>query len=111
MFYMIHGDTIPRYMSIPWYGLERMDGRTEKMLRSKEINYDYFVMGHHHQAFDWDASHGERMCNGSFSSGNMFASKELALMSPPTQMFFGVHPEQGITWRYKIRLNQAETEK
>ena len=110
-FYMTHGNTIPRYMSIPWYGLERMDGRITKMLQAKKIDYDYLVFGHHHNAFDWDSSHGERICNGSFNCGNVFAAKELALSTRPTQMLFGVHPHIGITFRYKIRLDASDFDK
>lgn len=109
-FYMEHGDRIKKYLTIPWYGLERGDNRILKMMRLMDKDYDYFVIGHHHVPFECDANRGERICNGTFSSGNPFAMRELKVAARPTQKLFGVHPEVGISFRYNVRLDfEGET--
>ena len=107
-FYLTHGDDLVRYMGVPWYSLERMDGKVTLMLQEQDIKFDYIVMGHHHQSIQWDRPWGERIVNGSFSAGNPFAAKKLQLSTRPTQTMFGVHPEHGISWRYLIRLDRIK---
>lgn len=104
-FYMEHGDRIKKYWSIPWYGLERGDNRVLKMMRALGKDYDYFIIGHHHVPFEWDANRGERICNGTFSSGNPYAMRDLKVVARPTQKLFGVHKDVGITFRYNIRMD------
>lgn len=103
-FYLTHGDDLVRYMGVPWYAMERADGRTTKMLQMIGQEYDHMVIGHHHQAIMWDAGPGERIVNGSFSSANYYAAKKMHLMTHPRQVIFGVHPDRGITFRYFIGL-------
>jgi hypothetical protein len=110
-FYLTHGDDLRRYMGIPWYSLEKMDGRVKDIMQSIGKKYDYMCIGHHHTAFDWDSAAGERICNGSFSSGNYYAAKKLWLSCRPTQVLFGVHPDIGITFKYKIRMDQGHRKK
>jgi len=104
-FYIEHGDRIKSYMNVPWYSVERIDNRISKMLGLKNESYQYFLIGHHHVPFEWDVNNGERICNGTFSAGDPYAMKELRVLSRPTQKFFGVHKQKGITWRYNIRLD------
>lgn len=105
-FYLTHGDELVRYMGVPWYALERMDNRTTRMLQAIGKEYQYMIIGHHHESFSWDAPVGERICNGTFSYGNPFALKKLRTMSRPSQTLFGVHPQWGITFKYILRLDQ-----
>lgn len=107
-FYLTHGDDIQRYMQIPWYGLERYDGKVMKLMQSIGKKYTYLCIGHMHVPFQWDAAVGERFCNGSFSSGNHFAAKKLQSTTRPTQIMFGVHPERGISFRYLLRLDSGK---
>ncbi|MDD5012612.1 MAG: hypothetical protein PHQ66_03135 [Candidatus Nanoarchaeia archaeon] len=107
-FYITHGDDIQRYMQIPWYGLERYDGKEMKLMQSIDKTYDYLCVGHLHVPFQWDAAVGERFCNGSFSSGNHFAAKKLQASTRPTQLMFGVHPERGVSFRYLLRLDSKK---
>lgn len=104
-FYLEHGDRIKKFWQIPWYGIERADNRVLKMMRALNQDYDYFVIGHHHVPFECDANRGERICNGTFSSGNPYAMRDLKVMARPTQKLFGVHREVGITFRYNVRLD------
>lgn len=104
-FYLEHGEYIYKYWGISWYGIERRDNRLLQMMRALKKEYDYYCIGHLHEAFEWDKARGERIANGSFCSGNPYAMRELALSTRPTQKLFGVHPQVGITWRYNIRLD------
>ena len=105
-FYLDHGNHLGmRYMGIPWYGLEKADGRLMKMMAGIDKKYDYICIGHHHTHFQWDAARGERFCNGSMSSGNFYAAKKMQLTCRPTQLLFGVHPDRGVTFRYPLRLD------
>jgi predicted phosphodiesterase len=106
-FFITHGNDIQRFMGMPWYGMERYDHRMTKVLKAKDIEYDYLLMGHHHTPFQWDASWGERIGNGTFSRCNYFAAKKLQSTTRPSQMLFGVHPQHGISFRYLIRLDNV----
>jgi hypothetical protein len=109
-FYLSHGDSIRSYNGVPWYGLERADGKTTMMLQAEDIAYQYFVCGHFHQPLEWDRPIGERIVNGTFSSGNVFAAKDLRSSMRPSQKLFFVHPEHGISARYTIRLDKKSRE-
>jgi len=107
-FYLEHGDAVQRYMRMPWYGMQRSDGETLMMMQSMKKTYHYYIMGHHHEPFEWDRPVGERICNGTFARGNAFAMRYLKSTVRPTQKFFFVHPEIGITARYNIRLDMKK---
>lgn len=104
-FHLEHGDNTPKYLRMPWYGIQRNDGETLMMMQALNKSYDYYVTGHFHEAFEWDRPRGERIGNGSFCSGNQFAMSKLKVTTRPTQKLFGVHKEVGITFRYNIRLD------
>lgn len=105
-FYLTHGDELIRYMGVPWYSLERMDNRTAKVMQALGKEYQYMIIGHHHEPFSWDSPVGERICNGTFSYGSPYALKKLRALTRPSQMLFGVHPEWGISFRYVLRLDK-----
>lgn len=104
-FYLEHGDAIQKYMRLPWYGIARADGDTTMMLQAMGKTYDYYCLGHFHEPFTWDRPHGQRICNGTFASGNQFAMHKLKVTVRPTQMFFLVHPKTGAVGHYPIRLD------
>lgn len=104
-FYLEHGEMLKKYWGISWYSMERRDNRILQMMRSLKRDYDYYIVGHLHESFEWDKGRGERIGNGAFVSGNPFAMRELGLITRPTQKLFGIHKEVGITWRYNIRLD------
>ncbi len=104
-FYMEHGDAIQKYMRLPWYGIARADGDTTMMLQAMNKTYDYYCIGHFHEPFTWDRPKGQRICNGTFATGNAFAMHQLKTTVRPTQMFFLVHPEAGAIGHYPIRLD------
>lgn len=104
-FYMEHGDAIQKYMRLPFYGMARADGDTTMMLQAMKKTYDYWVIGHFHEPFTWDRPLGQRICNGTFAGGNVYAMHKLKVTVRPTQMFFLVHPETGAVGHYPIRMD------
>lgn len=106
-FFLFHGNEIKSWLGFPWYGQERMDARLAQVLKLVDKGYDYFVHGHWHSAIQLDAGAGERLCNGSFVGCTPY-SLSMGKANRPTQLLFGVHPEHGITWSHRIRLDKIE---
>jgi hypothetical protein len=105
-FLLLHGDTIKAWNGIPYYGIDRADARLTKMLSAHGKTYQYLCMGHHHNPGDVDSANGEKILNGTMVGGSLFSINQLHTTSRPSQWFFGVDPEKGITWRYKILLDE-----
>ncbi len=103
-FLLLHGDDIRAWQGIPYYGIDRADARYTLLFQSIDESYDYFVCGHHHNAASIDRPVGEKIVNGAWPGGSIFSLKKLNVSSVPNQLFFGVHPNKGITWRYKLSL-------
>lgn len=107
-FLLLHGDTIKAWNGIPYYGIDRADARLTKMLTAKGKTYQYLCLGHHHNPGDVDSSNGEKILNGTMVGGSTFSINQLHTTSRPSQWFFGISKEEGITWRYKILLDQQD---
>ena len=105
-FLLLHGDTVKAWNGIPYYGIDRADARLTKMLSAHGKTYQYLCMGHHHNPGDVDSANGEKILNGTMVGGSLFSINQLHTTSRPSQWFFGVDPEKGITWRYKILLDE-----
>lgn len=104
-FFIVHGDDIKGWMSLPWYGAERAVGRWQELIREQ---YDYFIFGHHHRMASWESNYKEVIANGSFVGTNEYSAKQLNVGGRPSQVMFGLHPEHGITWRYRLMLDEGE---
>jgi len=48
---------------------------------------------------------GEILLNGSVIGSNEYSLGALTLASKPYQLFFGVHKNKGITFRYNLKLD------
>ena len=105
-FLCTHGEDIKSWNSIPYYGIDRADARYTKLMGANEMPYHYFVVGHFHNAADIDAVGGEKIVNGAWPGASPFSLKVLQTASRPSQMFFGVSPKKGITWRYRLYLDE-----
>jgi hypothetical protein len=105
-FLLIHGDTIKGWNGLPYYGIDRADSRLKTMLASKGQNFRYMCLGHHHNPADIDSPAGEKILNGTMVGGSDFSINILHTSSRPSQWYFGVKPKKGITWRYKILLDE-----
>lgn len=135
-FYLDHGTTFGRrWMGIPFYGIERAEARTRKMLYAMRklrksslhtFNKQNPVMREMIEEcaphiltedlqFDYITlghHHVPWLCegkilNGAFSRGNYYAMKALQSLSIPTQWLFSVHPDIGATWFYPLRLDMG----
>ena len=110
-FLLIHGDNIRGWMGIPWYGIERMMWKLGDLLKDKGININYRVLGHFHNTGELDRAFGELVINGSMIGGTEYSLMSMGEFNRPTQLFFGVHTEIGMTWRYPLRLDLKGVEK
>jgi len=107
-FFLVHGDDIRGWMSLPWYGAQRAVQRWQELVRER---FDYFIFGHHHTTAQWEANYKEVLANGSFVGTNEYSAKQLNIGGRPSQVFFGLHPRIGITWRYRIMLDEGEPQR
>jgi hypothetical protein len=101
-----HGEDIKMYHRIPWYGIERDVRDMADMLWDKGQTPPYYwLYAHFHLAEQAELTHGERIMNGSLVGGSLYSVKKLKTASAPSQTFFGVNENRGITWRYNLHLD------
>lgn len=103
-FLVHHYDVIRAWMGIPYYGLDRYDKNFSRLLGALGQAYDYMIGGHFHNFADVETPVGEWIINGAWPGASYHSLRTLAAASRPSQLFFGVHPDHGITWRYRIDL-------
>jgi len=96
-----HGDNIRSYLNTPYYGLERAVAQ-EIMLNNMGIHYT--LLGHHHRDAMIGLPHGELIVNSSWVGTSPYSSKVMRTGGTPSQSFFFLHPEYGITSRWPIWL-------
>jgi len=101
LFLLVHGDQVKSYLKLPFYGL---DTATRRWMSLVGQRIDYVVLGHHHRNCSFDVAYSEAIINGAFPGGSEYSLRKQYEASEPSQLFFGIHPRKGITWRYKIKL-------
>ncbi len=98
-----HGDCVKTSAGIPWSGVDKalkaMVGMTKNMI-------EYMFMGHYHTAGRTENSFGEMFVNGGFPGPSPFEIKQVMKVSTPSQWFCGINEHRGITWSYKLDLNE-----
>jgi hypothetical protein len=105
-----HGDHIKSSLSIPYYGIDRA---TARWISLSGVFIHYVHLGHCHRSANIDLPHGEQIINGALVGPTPFAVNQLNQASTPKQWFYGLHPRQGVTWRYPLmpsRLQQMEAD-
>lgn len=107
-FLILHGDTIHSWMGIPWYGIQRALWKLGDLLQGQGHRIHYRILGHFHNTGEMDRAPGEFIINGSVCGGSEYSLNAIHEFDRPTQVFFGVHKEIGITWRYHLRLDLPE---
>lgn len=66
---------------------------------------DLFILGHWHQTMDSPLPLGGRVfMSSAWDGGDDFSVNQIKAASNPEQWAFGVHPERGVTWQYRIAL-------
>jgi hypothetical protein len=102
---LLHGDDIPSWNSIPWYGIQRSLLQHYGLIEEK---FNYYIMGHQHTSACIDSEFGEILINGGWAGPSLLALKKLRRKSRPSQWFFGMNDKYGITWKYKLLLDLKE---
>jgi len=108
-FLLIHGDNIRSNLGIPWYGIRKVVSNLKELLESKDQRFHYVTLGHFHNLGLLDGVKGETMINGSVIGGNEFSIGAMFTSSQACQLFCGVHHKKGVTFRYKITVQDALT--
>lgn len=107
-FHVEHGDDIKSWNGIPFYGIERKSKRLTALKNSRNMNTKYFVFGHFHKNTISADLEGETIINGAWVATSAYAYNSFSGYARPTQLLHGVHPENGISWRLPINLDQRD---
>ena len=66
--------------------------------------FNHAIYGHWHSPRYYELNKIKVWCNGSTESTNTYAQERLAAMGTPSQLLLFVHPRQGVTSEYRVRL-------
>jgi len=103
-FAVSHGDDIKSNGGLPWYGMVRRQKGLIALGAMTGQRPRYYVAGHHHCAASLSDIDGEMLVNGSWVGTDPFAYNALAGYREPTQLFHGVNPKYGVSWRLHVKL-------
>lgn len=101
-FLLLHGDHISGGVNSLYTEEQRLQSLISANAKKR---FDYLCLGHFHNAMELETSMGGILVNGSFVGGDIYSMHKLRHVSRPSQSVFGVHPDRGITWKYKIDLD------
>ncbi len=91
-FLIEHGDTVKAWMGIPYYGMEREQGREARRRMNSARGFHYQAIGHWHVGA-WIA--GNVLVNGSLCGTTEF-DHGCGRHAAPSQVSFMVHPKHGV---------------
>lgn len=101
-----HGDDVNSWMGVPYYGLNRIEGKTSHMFNEL---IDYFCVGHFHAPANLN---DRTLINGTMVGGSMLSINKMASNSVPSQKLFYFHPRHGINRESNLYLdNKIKLEK
>lgn len=101
-FFCSHLDGIQSYSGIPLFAIKR---RLDAWF-IQFGGFDYALGGHFHfrvGGYEMSSKYEFSMVS-TLVSDDEWALKKLGISSHPSQNIFGVHPEQGMTWRYPLNV-------
>jgi len=98
-----HGDHVRSWMSLPFYGLDRSVRRWITLMRQP---IEIVAIGHHHRHCNFDVAYAEAIINGAWTGGSRLSVNKMQEAGTPKQLLFGMHPKQGKTWTYDIKLTE-----
>jgi hypothetical protein len=89
------------FMNIPYYGI------TTRMMRLMGIvgQFDYMCLGHFHTPSNLSWGNAEIFVNGCFVTDDQWVLQNLGMPSLAKQVMFFVHPKQGVSARYLVKLD------
>lgn len=99
---IFHGDTIKSHYGIPWYGVDRDVSRVSEVY---DVPFHFVDLAHFHSAAIIDKPYGQKIVNGCLTGVSPLAST-LGVGGIPKQIMYGLHPEDGKSWLYDIRVGQ-----
>jgi len=106
-----HGDNIPSWNGIPWYGIERKTRRMVALQNSLGQKISYFVLGHFHSCSSMADLKGEVLINGAWPATSAYSYESFSGYREPMQLLHGVSAKYGISWRLPVKLKNEEKEK
>lgn len=104
-FFCTHLDGIPSYSGIPLFAIKR---RLDAWF-IQFGGFNYALGGHFHKRVIGDemsSRYGFSMVSTLISDDD-WALKKLGISANPSQNLFGVHPREGVTWRYGLQVDEA----
>lgn len=110
-FLMFHGDDIKSWQGIPYYGIDRAAKNYHELLELLGLKYNYLEIGHFHVPSELSGVTTEKFVNGCWPGGSLYSMKGLVTANYPVQKLFAVHPTQGVTYRYPIKLTLSKKRK
>lgn len=110
-FLMFHGDDIKSWQGIPYYGIDRAAKNYHELLELLGLKYNYLEIGHFHVPSELSGVTTEKFINGCWPGGSLYSMKGLVTANYPVQKLFAVHPTQGVTYRYPIKLTLPKKRK
>ena len=103
-FNISHGDDVKSNGGIPWYSMQRRQKGLVALGAMTDQRPRYFCVGHHHTLSTLSDMDGELLVNGAWLGTDPFAYHALAGYREPAQLFHGVHPKYGVSWRLNCKL-------
>jgi hypothetical protein len=100
---LVHGDQIPGYLGLPFYGIDR---RTLRWNVSIPGNWQYCFMGHFHVCNYIRPSGIPVFINGTWASGTQYPLHRLGLQDDPRQWILFMSPKRGVTAQYDVKVNE-----
>lgn len=106
-----HGDEIKSWNSIPFYGMERKSRRLVALNAMQGRQIHYTVYGHFHKPTTFsDLGDTETIINGTWKGTDPYSLGAFSGYTEPSQWIHGVHHENGLSWRLKVRLRSNDEE-
>lgn len=101
-FLVTHGDSVKGWGGIPFYGLQRLYTKMRTLQQDYGADFHHIVCGHLHNPNEFTIVRHKMFINGALVGGDPFSIGAISAACDPVQLFFGVHPRRGITWRFPI---------
>ena len=111
-FFFSHGDNVRSAFSFPWYDLSKFTAQMAQLFTAQgEPTPEYWGFGHFHQFGNQVLGYGEWLFTGTFKGPDEYSVGRLRAGTAAVQLFAGVHPKRGVSFRYPVVLEDADPDK
>ena len=100
----LHGDNIKGWNGLPAYGINRAVGNLQALLQQRNHRFQYVNLAHFHQTALIERMDCDVILNSSAIGANEFSIGALFAGAKPRQVIYGMHPDKGQTWLYRLDL-------